>query len=380
MLEGFEKEWNTSSSIHAATYTNLDPGEYIFKVKGMNGEGEWSSKDIELRITIIPPFWKTLWFRIMLALLSAMMITFVFILRTRTIRRSNRELAEAVTEKTKEINAKNKILFHQREELAAQNEELLQSQEEITAQRDIVAKQNETLESEVEKRTRELVDYNHQLEQFAFISAHNLRAPVARILGLGHLLELEATKNERDEIYPKLVSATRELDGVVKDLNTILYLKKNSDSLITDVDLQEEVSMIIDNLEHEISITNTKITTNFSDVQNIRTVKPYLDSIIYNLVSNAIKYRHRERDPLIYIQTEKIHKEVCLSFTDNGLGIDTTLFHDKLFTLYSRFHSHVEGKGMGLYLVKTQLDAMGGRVEIESKVNIGTTFKVYFKQ
>ncbi|HEY3403768.1 MAG TPA: two-component regulator propeller domain-containing protein [Ohtaekwangia sp.] len=380
MLEGFDTQWNTPGPLHSATYTNLDPGTYTFKVRGTKNNGQWSDTTTELKITIIPPFWKTWWFNTLAILLVGSLIVLIFILRTRSIRRTNRELALAVDEKTKEINDKNKILFQQREELAAQNEELLQSHEEISAQRDLVAKQNATLESEVEKRTRELVEYNHQLEQFAFIAAHNLRAPVARILGLGNLLDFSGqTETQREQIYPKLIGATRELDVVVKDLNTILYLKKNSDSVITLIDLPTEVALIIENLEHEISITQATIETDFSHVTTIRSVKPYLDSVIYNLLSNAIKYRHPDRKPVILIKTRKIDNEICLSVSDNGLGIDVDLFQDKLFTLYSRFHLHVEGKGMGLYLVKTQIEAMGGRIEVESKVGVGTTFSVYFK-
>ena len=167
--------------------------------------------------------------------------------------KANRELEEAVNQKTKElqkanhalrkseeeITLQNKKLTAQREELAAQNEELMQSQEEVSAHRDLVAKQNENLEMEVSKRTNELVEYNQQLEQFAFIAAHNLRAPVARILGLGQLLEmLENTPERKEEIYPKLIHTAQELDGVVKDLNTILDFRKSSDLKLTVVDFR----------------------------------------------------------------------------------------------------------------------------------------------
>ncbi|HYI78783.1 MAG TPA: triple tyrosine motif-containing protein, partial [Chryseolinea sp.] len=380
-LEGFEREWNSLSNLHAATYTNLDPGSYTFKVRSLNNTGDLSANVAELKINISPPVWKTWWFKILLSIFMTSALISVFILRTRNLAKINRELTAAVDEKTKEINQKNKILFQQREELAAQNEELIQSHEEISAQRDMVAKQNATLESEVEKRTRELVEYNHQLEQFAFIAAHNLRAPVARILGLGSLLNIpNQNENDREQIYPRIVSATRELDTVVKDLNTILYLKKNSDSVISLIDLETETALVISNLDHEISATQAVINTDFSAVSTIYSVKPYFDSILYNLLGNAIKYRHPDRPPRIHIKTQKIGNEICLSVVDNGLGIDVDLFQDKLFTLYSRFHLHIEGKGMGLYLVKTQLAAMGGRVEIESKVNFGTTFKVFFKE
>jgi light-regulated signal transduction histidine kinase (bacteriophytochrome) len=256
----------------------------------------------------------------------------------------------------------------------------LQSQEEVSAQRDLVEKQNENLELEVAKRTNELVEYNQQLEQFAFIAAHNLRAPVARILGLGHLLEMPGnTPEKKEEIYPKLVNTARELDGVVKDMNTILDFRKNSESHLTLVELDNEVLKIRIMLDREITNAHAVITTDFARVESIRTVKPYLESILYNLISNAIKYRAEERSPTIYIKTERIENEICLSVADNGLGIDLAAFRDKLFTLYSRFHIHLEGKGLGLYLVKTQITALGGRIEIESEVNKGSTFKVYFK-
>ncbi|HEV8514096.1 MAG TPA: two-component regulator propeller domain-containing protein [Cyclobacteriaceae bacterium] len=379
MLEGFDKNWNDLSYAHSATYTNLDPGRYTFKVRGLNSVGIQSDKTLALQINIRPPFWKTWWFKVLAFLAAASLILLVIYLRVRRMRNLNRELAEAVEKKTSEINAQNKMLNLQREELAAQNEELKQSQEEISAHRDIIAKQNQNLEAEVAKRTQELLDYNQQLEQFAFISAHNLRSPVARILGLGQLLDLtKGKKDDRDEIYPRLVQTTRELDGVVRDLNTILELKKNSEAY-TVVDLQTEIEIIKENLENEISITRAEITTDFTQAPNLRAVKPYLDSILYNLITNAIKYRHPDRSPIISLKTEKLESEVCLIVSDNGLGIDMNLYQDKLFNLYSRFHFHVDGKGMGLYLVKAHLVAMGGRIEIQSDVEKGSTFRAYFR-
>ena len=393
-LQGFNDDWVVVGSQRFATFTNLDPGTYTFKVKASNNDGLWNEEGASLIIHVLPPWWETWWFRTFSVLALACAVMLIYILRTRNIRRTNHTLKEMVNQKTKElqetnialvqqeeeIKAKNKMLTAQSEELAAQNEELVQSQEEISSQRDLVSHQNENLELEVAKRTTELVEYNRQLEQFAFISAHNLRAPVARILGLGQLLDLvHNDPKEKESIYPKLVHTARELDGVVKDLNTILELKKNNDSFITDVDLNTEISMIRENMEREISLSQANITTNFTNVDSIRTVKPYLDSILLNLVGNAIKYRHPNRFPIIHIKTERIENEVCLSVADNGLGIDVTIFREKLFTLYSRFHLHVEGKGMGLYLVKTQMIAMGGRIEIESEVDKGTTFRAYFK-
>lgn len=364
-LEGFENNWINVGTQRFATFTNLDPGTYVFRVKASNNDGLWNEEPASIIIHILPPWWKTWWARSLFVVGFIGIVSLVFITRTQRILRQNRELENAVAEKTKE--------------LAAQNEELMQSQEEVSAQRDLVAHQNETLELEVSKRTNELVEYNQQLEQFAFIAAHNLRAPVARILGLGQLIQMLESPSEKDEVYPKLVKAAEELDGVVKDLNTILSFRKNSDSLIATVDFATEVTKINITLEREIANTNAVITTDFTAVETIRTVKPYLESILYNLISNAIKYRSPDRAPVIHLKTERLENEILLTVTDNGLGIDMTTAKDKLFTLYSRFHTHLEGKGLGLYLVKTQITAMGGKIEIDSEVDKGTTFRLYFK-
>jgi signal transduction histidine kinase len=299
------------------------------------------------------------------------------------------------------IESQNEILKSSKEEIAAQNEELSQSQEEILTQRDVVALQNysleeargiiekqnealtlknEGLEIEIKKRTAELVEYNQQLEQFAFMSSHNLRAPIARILGLSNVLEI--TKDEHDEIIIRksLIVSARELDRVVKDLTTILEIRKSNTSILVDIDLREELNLILINLEKEIAETKTTILSDFTEAYLIRTIRPYLDSILINLISNAIKYRHENRTPEIQIKTELVDEYFCLTIKDNGLGIDLAKHKDKLFTLYSRFHHHVEGKGLGLYLVKIQAESLGGKVEVASDLNSGTTFTIYFKQ
>ncbi|MEJ1237364.1 two-component regulator propeller domain-containing protein [Chryseolinea sp. T2] len=393
-LEGFDANWINVGTQRFATFTNLDPDKYVFRVRASNNDGVWNEEGASLIIHVLPPWWKTWWARSLMLLTAAGIATLISFLRTRSILTANRELEEAVNQKTEELQKtnvalrkseeeiieKNKRLTAQSEELAAQNEELLQSQDEVSKQRDLVEKQNENLEIEVAKRTNELVDYNQQLQQFAFIAAHNLRAPVARILGLGQILGmLENTPEKKNEIYPKLIQTANELDGVVKDLNTILDSRKNSELHLTEVDFATEVTKILSTLEREVASTYALITTDFKEVESIRTVKPYLESILYNLISNAIKYRDPLRSPVIHVRTERLENEIRLTVSDNGLGIDLASHRDKLFTLYSRFHIHLEGKGLGLYLVKTQITALGGRIEIESEVNKGSTFKVYFK-
>jgi ligand-binding sensor domain-containing protein/signal transduction histidine kinase len=407
-LDGFDENWTYVGSQRSATFTNLDAGTYTFHVKACNNDGLWNEQGTTLTIHVLPPWWETWWFRTYVFFTITGAALGYYWIRVRTIHQQNKRLENLVSVRTKElilreeeIKAQNYKLLQQREELAAQNEELLGSQEEISAQRDLVSVQNaelqkargiieeqnkkitirnENLEKEVEKRTAKLTEYNQQLEQFAFISAHNLRAPVARILGLGQILDLsDKDIKENKFICDKIVSTTRELDRVVRDLNTILEVRKDDTSARTEVDFETELSMVRSHLEKEITETHTTILADFSKVKSIQTVKPYLDSIIHNLVSNAIKYRHKNRNPIIKITTDIFENFVCLSVQDNGLGIDLNLYGEKLFVLYNRFHLNIEGKGMGLYLVKTQVTALDGKIEVESEVDNGTTFKVYLK-
>jgi signal transduction histidine kinase len=300
----------------------------------------------------------------------------------------------------RKIEKQNESLRVSQEEIATQNEELLQSQEEVSSQRDMVAEQNkdllearqiieiqhqalleknETLESEIQKRTKELVDYNHQLEQFAFISSHNLRAPIARILGLGNLLELTQSKEDEALIQRNLIHSARELDRIVKDLNTILEVRKSINKVVSEINVKEEIDMILINLEKDISETRAHIDVDVINVPSLRTVRPYFDSIVINLISNAIKYRKHNSSPIIYLKGEWQNGFACFSVKDNGMGIDLHRHRQKLFTLYSRFHDHVDGKGLGLYMVKTQVEALGGKIEVESEVDRGTTFHFYIK-
>jgi signal transduction histidine kinase len=315
--------------------------------------------------------------------------------------RQNEILERQVAARTREIQSQNRMLQSKQEEITAQNEELKAQQEEISKQRDLLESQNkklseaqqtilmqnkkiiaknDSLEEEIRDRTKELVEYNQQLQQFAFIAAHNLRAPAARILGLGKVLDYASNTEEEKLIIDKLVTSTQELDTVIKDLNVILEIKGNGTSYLTPVNLNEELALVMSNLEREIQGTQAAIKVHFENAPTVVCVKPYIDSILFNLIGNAIKYRHPDHKLVIEVKSYPINEYICISVCDNGLGFNTETNKQNLFTLYKRFHFHVEGKGMGLYLVKTQVVAMGGKIEVESKINQGTTFRIYLRK
>jgi signal transduction histidine kinase len=272
------------------------------------------------------------------------------------------------------------LIFISNRKINHQKRELQNARQLIEKQNREISKRNETLEAEVNERTHELAEYNKQLEQFAFMSAHNLRAPVARILGLGNLLTLSPKKVEdNDLIVEKIISTTRELDEVVRDINTVLA-QKNITSITTSLNITDEFRKIKEVLSKEIQEANPAITEDFSNVNKIDSVRSYFQSIFLNLLSNAMRFRDINRKLEIKLTTEVIQDYIVITCSDNGLGIDLSRFGHKLFNLYSRFHVHVNGKGIGLYLVKSQLTSLGGKIEVESKEGVGSTFKVYLKK
>lgn len=312
--------------------------------------------------------------------------------RNKLLREQNTLLEQRVAERMQKIVAQNEEIMSQSEELSAQrdtlmkqNRQLQEAQRIIEQQNQEIQSMNEYLKSEVENRTRELqianqelVEQNRQLEQFAFIAAHNLRSPLTRILGLANLFKLTESPQDKEEVLQKLVSSTRDLDEVIRDLNAILNIKRNTSNL-EEVDLSQILTRVKKILRDEIRETQAVLHASFDEASKVYAVTPYVESILYNLLSNSIKYRNPERKPVIAVKTTLEGDFVCLSVTDNGLGIDLVKHGQHIFSLYKRFHFHMEGKGLGLYLVKTQVEAMGGKVDVRSQPNEGTTFLVYLK-
>lgn len=313
--------------------------------------------------------------------------------KNKMLREQNLLLEQKVAERTQEILTQNHEITSQNEELkmhqetlSMQNKQLHAAQQTIREQSEKIQSLNDHLKIEVDNRTRELqtanqqlIEHNSQLEQFAFIAAHNLRAPLTRVLGLANLIQMGETEEDRKAALEKLISSTHDLDQVVKDLNAILNIKRHTSNL-TEVDLNESLTRTKRILEKEIEETGTRIINNFNEADKVYAIAPYVESILYNLISNSIKYRDPERTPYIAIKTTHEKEFVCLAVMDNGLGIDLKKYQQNIFSLYKRFHLHVEGKGLGLYLVKTQIEALGGRVDVRSEPNEGTTFQVFFKR
>ncbi|MEO6675140.1 MAG: PAS domain S-box protein [Ginsengibacter sp.] len=236
-------------------------------------------------------------------------------------------------------------------------------------------------EIERTKMVNDLVMRNKDLEQFAYIVSHNLRAPLANIIGATYLLNDPALNSEAQE---KLKKSHREsvgiLDEVIKDLSHILQVKREINEVKEKVSFTSLVRDIKISIANIIENNSVKFEHDFSEVDEMITLKSYLYSIFYNLISNSIKYRQQGVPCIIRIKSSIAKNYIQIVFTDNGMGIDLDKKGEQVFSLYKRFHPAIEGKGMGLFLVKTQVETLGGIISVTSKVNEGTEFTIEFER
>lgn len=228
-----------------------------------------------------------------------------------------------------------------------------------------------------EKMLADIIHRNQSLEQFSYIVSHNLRAPVANILGLTDLLMTGEYNEEERILFEGLSGSVKKLDMVINDLNQILEVNNlvQEKELVHFAQLLSDIKSSISNL---LSIKEVEISADFSAAGEMFTLKSYMHSIFINLVSNSVKYSQPGTIPIINITTHKGENSIELVFKDNGLGIDLEKNANNIFGLYKRFHNHTEGKGMGLYMVKKQVEALGGTITIDSEVYKGTTFTIRF--
>jgi len=248
----------------------------------------------------------------------------------------------------------------------------------ISIQRDIT--EEKKLEKEKEQLIRELTQNNKDLKQFSYITSHNLRAPLSNLTGLLNLMEdIPIEDEELKEILMGFNKSTHLLNETINDLAKVIIIKDNPSIQNEEVLINDAFQNVFDQLNTQIELSKPELNINFGDVTILRTNKAYFESIILNLLANAIKYRSEDRKPVIEITATEINNTIVITFKDNGIGIDLERNKDKIFGLYQRFHNYPDSKGLGLYLAKSQIETMGGTISIESEVNKGTSFTLTFK-
>lgn len=235
-------------------------------------------------------------------------------------------------------------------------------------------------EEEREQLIKDLKSQNEELQRFAYITSHNLRAPIVNITSLLELYDEANPQNpENKELIENLKVSTSILNGTLEDLIEVVTIKKNKVPKIERIDFAKLTKNVEKSLSKQLQDAKAVVEKDFSAVPRMNYIYSHLENFLINLTTNALKYKHPERNPRIRIKTYMKNDFVVLEFEDNGIGIDLDRYGDRLFGLYQRFHSHVEGKGLGLYLVREQIRAHDGNLKVESTVGKGTTFKIYLK-
>jgi PAS domain S-box-containing protein len=238
-------------------------------------------------------------------------------------------------------------------------------------------------EEAMELKNTQLIRTNNDLDNFIYTASHDLKAPMSNIEGLLNTLKDSLPMNDMlnedsNMIIQLMEKSINRFKATILDLTDITKVQKADEEDVNEINLSQLVEDVKLSIYDKIAESGATIITDFSVINKLSFSKKNLRSVIYNLLSNAVKYRDKNRASEIFIKTEKVDDYTVLTIIDNGLGIHKQ-GREKLFTMFKRFHDHVEGTGIGLYIVKRIMDNSGGKIEVESEVGIGTTFKLWFK-
>lgn len=234
-------------------------------------------------------------------------------------------------------------------------------------------------EEERDQLIQDLTSRNQDLSQFAYITSHNLRAPLSNLIGLIDILNYDLLDEYNKTIVDMFKDSAQKLNETIYDLTQMLSIKNTKNTEIEKVNITKIFKKVCNSFTKEIHTLGIKIHTNFA-CETIPFNKSYLESILMNLMSNSVKYCAESRPLRIDTATYSDNNgNIILTFKDNGMGIDLLKHKDRIFGLNERFHDHVNGSGVGLFITKTQINSLGGEITVESEVDKGSIFTVTIK-
>jgi PAS domain S-box-containing protein len=267
------------------------------------------------------------------------------------------------------------LLIAKREANALSNE-LTAVNKELLSRAELILKQK----LQLEEFNQHLENKNRQLSSFAHIASHNLRAPVSNLVALKDFYKESTDLEDKSMLFSKVEIVIGHLSVTLNELIESVKIQGDKDITHDPIIFTSVFDKTLAILDNQILASKAIITSNFSEVPNIEYPKLYIESIMLNLLSNSIRYSAPNRIAKIHFCTKIINNEIMLITKDNGLGIDLKKYGHKLFGLNNTFHRHPDSKGVGLFMTKTQIEAVGGSITVESEVDEGTTFKIILKK
>ena len=222
-----------------------------------------------------------------------------------------------------------------------------------------------------------VTEQNKRLLNFSYIISHNLRSHTSNIESIISLIETSESEEEKDQLIQLLKTTSSSLNETMFHLNEVINIRANIDLVSKPLYLEKYINSTRNVLSEQIASNEVTISTEIPDDTIINYNPAYLESVLYNIISNSIRYKHPSRKPLIKIKLVVENNIKILEISDNGIGIDLVRNGDKIFGMYKTFSNNADSRGIGLFITKNQIDAMGGNITVESELNKGTTFKIY---
>ncbi len=241
---------------------------------------------------------------------------------------------------------------------------------------DNISKRKKT-ESDLEKSLETLTEQNKRLLNFSYIVSHNLRSHASNIKSILHFIKNAESEEERNEFLEHLQTVSESLDNTMQNLNDVVSIHSNLNLKLETLNLnffiEKAINVLREQIESKMVLVHNLVAANTTVNYN----PAYLESIIFNFLSNAIKYSSPDRQPTVVIDSYTENNKMVLRFADNGIGLDLKKYGSKLFGMYKTFHGNKDSKGIGLFITKNQVEAMNGKIEVESVLDKGSTFKIF---
>ncbi|MEO0333245.1 MAG: hybrid sensor histidine kinase/response regulator [Bacteroidota bacterium] len=237
------------------------------------------------------------------------------------------------------------------------------------------------LKRELFQAMNNLQKYNEKLRDYAYVITHDLKSPLINLRSLVDLYLQSDDTALHQKVMGKIGSSINRLDNMIRSFSNVFLVEKDLEKEPETINIAQAIAEVEDQLAELVRSSNIRISTDFSRASTVLFVPVLFSSILQNLITNSIKYSETSREPRISITTEDSDDYVIMHFEDNGIGIDLEKHQKRLFKLFKRFNpGTAEGTGVGLYMIKSIMDANDGRINIDSKLGKGTRFDLFFKK
>lgn len=388
MLEGLHDNWINTGFETKAAFTQLKPGDYFFRLRYTDVEGNWHEARESLHIVVLPPWWQTWWFKTLLVVGSVSMIIGVFYLRISSIKKQNRLLEAEVARRTHELSEANSYLVEKNEEIKLQNEKLEEFNREILRQSEKILEQQEqnlAQNHQLEKTVKELHRSNQTKDRFFSILAHDLRNPVATLSGLAQSLKNNLGQLSRNDIAEYVDSVYRSSQSVYTLLVNLLSWARTQSHDIqyspVDFDICGLIRKNLALIEQQYKAKN--ISVRFTSTATHKVFADYnmIDAVIRNLLMNSVKFTHAGGS--VDVVCEETECETILRVRDTGIGMTEEQLRD-LFKIEKRSLAvgtmGETGTGLGLVITKDFVEANKGTLRLSSRRGVGSEFVVALPQ